>query len=776
MARKASHSSGESADPAHPEQGDGGKKADAGAFERKQSMLTHSSPSHVRSIASAVVAKDGDVYFLTEESGCIPLVDHHGLGLYYHDCRYLDGYELQLGGRPADVLAADAGSGSAMAFQLANGPLDGDGAIPMGRVGVRWNRVVDGAELAVREVLTFRNYGTERVDLDVGMRFAAGFDDIMIIRGLLSEKLGRCRDPAWQDGRLVFGYDGSDGVARSLTVELAPGPDERETDGACYRLGLDPQQEREIRVCLWITEGGASPPSPRHAPRHGADGLSDAQREARDEWPSRHTVVSSDSEILNRVLRRSLLDVGMLRTSLKGEEFFAAGVPWFVTLFGRDSIITALQTLAFDSSMAEQTLRLLARLQGREMNAWKDEQPGKILHELRVGELARRGLIPYTPYYGSIDATPLFLILLGLHAAWSGELTLFRELRENVGRALEWIDRHGDVDGDGYVEYESQTKYGLVNQGWKDSGDAIVNADGSLATPPIALVEVQAYVYRAWRLMAGLHERDGDGAAAARLNARADALRERFNRDFWLEDEGFYAMALQGKADDPSRKQPCAVPASNPGHALWCGIADPDRAGRTVTMLMDDDLFSGWGVRTLSKSTRCYNPVGYHLGSVWPHDNAILAAGFRRYGHDAEALRVFAGIREAASWFSHDRLPELFTGFRRSDYDVPVPYPVACHPQAWAAGSIPFFVQTLLGLEADAFSGRLHVVRPILPEGADWVELQNLRVGRGSADLCFRRKGHGVEVQVLRAEGVEVRVEDGDDALTARAMDVWRKR
>jgi glycogen debranching enzyme len=451
------------------------------------------------------------------------------------------------------------------------------------------------------------------------------------------------------------------------------------------------------------------------------------------------------------------MDLHMLKTSLLGDEFFAAGLPWFATLFGRDCLVTSLQTLAHGSHIAADTLRLLATYQGNQVNEWRDEQPGKILHELRLGELARVGKIPHTPYYGTIDATPLFLVLISRHASWTGDLSLFQELRSHVERALEWIDRYGDAAGDGYLSYLSNTKEGLINQGWKDSGDAIVTADGRFAQPPVALVEAQGYVYDAKMSIAALYDRVGERERAATLRKEATQLKARFNQDFWLEAEGFYALALE------SGKRPCRVISSNPGHALWSGIVDLDRAGRVVDRLMKPDLFNGWGIRTLSTRERRYNPMGYHLGTVWPHENSLIAAGCRRYGFDEAASRIFVGLLEAAIEFEDYRLPELFTGFAREEYGIPVRYPVACHPQAWAAGSVPFLVETSLGLVPDGFENRLRVVQPDLPDFIRLVEIRRLQIGKGSVDLRFRRRSdESLDVEVLHVTGsVAVEIADG---------------
>jgi glycogen debranching enzyme len=731
---------------------------ESGAHARKQRVLTHGSPSGVASIAGAVVIKDEDLFFLSDASGRVPLEGRHGFGLYYHDCRYLDGYEIRLGDTFPDILAATAERGYCALFELANQllPLGPDTTLPNERVAVRWERVADGDALTLRERLTIRNYGVSHIDLPISLRFASHFDDVFVVRGLITEELGQVRPPEWtDDGILWLRYDGSDGLHRSVSIRITPTPDQGDDGVARLLLSLDSQESVEIRVAIVVAES-EDPEKVKPRVRSGEDDEvgGDSHRSSQQSWLESHASVTTDDPALESIVRRSLIDLRMLRTSLRGQEFFAAGVPWFVTLFGRDSILSALQTLAFDGPIATQTLRLLAGFQGTEVDPWRDEQPGKIPHELRVGELARRGAIPYTPYYGSVDATPLFLILLTEQARWSGDLSLFHELRENVDRALTWIDEYGDVDGDGYVEYRSDTEHGLVNQGWNDSGDAIVNGDGSLARPPIALVEVQGYVYAAKLGIAELCERAGDPDRAARLRAEAARLRERFNRDFWLEDRGFFALALQGD------KRPAAVLSSNPGHALWTGITDEEKSRRSVVALACDEMFSGWGIRTLASSERRFNPVGYHLGTVWPHDNSIMAAGFRRYGADEAALRVFEGIRGAASHFAHFRLPEVFAGYPSDDFERPVSYPVACHPQAWAAGTIPFLLQTLLGLQPRGFDHALHVVRPILPHRVNTLELRGVQVGGGRADLRFHRHDHGADVEILEADGVEIVLED----------------
>jgi glycogen debranching enzyme len=402
--------------------------------------------------------------------------------------------------------------------------------------------------------------------------------------------------------------------------------------------------------------------------------------------------------------------------------------------------------LSFVRGIAEQTLRLLAGRLGQEYNDERDEEPGKVLHELRVGEPAALGETPFARYYGSVDATPLFLCLLGKHADWSGNLDLFRELREPAEAALEWIDRHADLDGDGLLEYRRRSPYGLEMQGWKDSADGILDDDGDPLGAPVALVEVQGYVIRAKRLMARMFELDGDGARAERLRAEAAAVEEALER-FWLPDSGCYAIGLDGDKGAGSGL------TSNQGHLLWANAVSDERARAIRDVLMSDDMFSGWGVRTLAQNHPAYNPVGYHTGSVWPHDSSLIAFGLRRYGFDEDFTQIFEGLLEAASRFDDYRLPELFAGFARAEFDEPVPYPVACQPQAWAAGSIPFLLKWGLGLSPDALENRLAIVRPSLPRWLNRVEVTGLALGNASIDLVFERAGEQVTLADARIDG-----------------------
>ncbi|RUU97364.1 amylo-alpha-1,6-glucosidase [Mesorhizobium sp. M1A.F.Ca.IN.020.06.1.1] len=719
--------------------------------ERRHRVLAKGHPAMVDSIAGAITVKNLDLYYILAPDAQIPVKGEHGFGLYFHDCRFLGGYEMTLGGLPPIVLASTAQRGYAALFELANPDLHCDGGrlIPKDELGIRWERILDAEQTCVREVLTIQNFGNEPHGFPLALHFGAGFEDIFNVRGLVPKNLGRCERPAWRDGSLHFVYHGADHVRRTATIGFLPAPDAMHRTAAEFQFDVSPGERRTIAITIELRELSEEPEAEQMSqhPAFALEGFAGTVQADTEKWLEQHTKFDSDSLLLNSIMDRSLRDLAVLRSDLGNREYFAAGVPWYVALFGRDSLIVALEMLAFQPEIAAQTLRLLAGYQGRRTDRWREEQPGKILHELRVGELARAGNVPHARFYCTVDATPLFLLLLGRYAAWTGDVGLFRELREPVEKALGWIAKAGDGHGEGYVKYRTISESGLVNQGWKDSADAIVRTDGSIARPPIALVEVQGYVFAAKHAIADLYERIGERNSARQVRGEAEKLRTRFNRDFWCEDLDTFALALE------ARGRPVAVVSSNPGHALWSGIADRGKGRRTVRRLMQDDMFNGWGVRTLSSAERRYNPVGYHLGTVWPHDNALLAAGCRRYGEDGAALRTFTAIVEAAMHFRHHRLPEAMAGFQRNDFQVPVHYPVACHPQAWAAGAVPFLVTTCLGLEPDAFANRLRIVRPRLPDFVSRIELRGLRVGEASADLEFMRTADGAEVNIQKTSG-----------------------
>lgn len=720
---------------------------------RKRQLLTRGVPSVTRSIADAVCIKNGNIFLVTQPDGSIPVRDGHGFGLYYHDCRYLNGYQFQLADSAPIVLSGATGAVGSATFELTNPHLEfGDGGqLPSGQIGIAWERQLDPQGIRLVDHITIKNYALTRIKFPITLSFGSEFEDVFAVRGLFTERPGKLHAAEW-DGKdnLVFSYAGADEYDRRLTISFSPKPQIRRNKAVRYGIALDRLETKDIQITLAIRET-------LDEKRSRSDGVPMASPEfgdpkalvgpVSDDWCKGWPAIQTDSPIVNQIIDRANRDLESLWTTIRGDGFFAAGIPWFTTLFGRDSIITAIQMLPIKPEIAAQTLRLLSLYQARETDPRRDAQPGKILHELRVGELAATGSIPHSPYYGTVDATPLFIILMGEYATWTGDLSLFTELREHLELALEWIDQYGDSDGDGYVDYETASDQGLVNQGWKDSIDAIINSDGSFVRPPVALVEVQGYVYRAKLALADLYERTGAADRAAQLRSSADALRSKFNKDYWNADLGAYSLALQ------ARGRPASVLASNAGHALWSGIADPEHARQTVQRLMSRDMFSGWGIRTLSQSEKGYNPIGYHVGSIWPHDNAMIADGFRRYGFYEEAMQIFNGILGAAMNFQGFQLPELFSGFSKDQYGVPVHYPAACHPQAWAAGSIPYLICSLLGIQPHGLEGKLEIYHPILPESVNSLDIAGLRVGKYSVNIKYGRDADGrTVVQAVKSD------------------------
>ncbi len=708
-----------------------------------EQVIHQRKPSARARFTQPVVMKQGSLFLLSTPEGDIKPGTEQGL--YFHDMRYLSRQTLRLNGKPPVSLLADASEGYRARFELTNPDLPGkQGSKPIRKESLGIHREKQLGEEFV-ETIVLQNYTTETAEVALQLDYAADFADMFAVRGMRPGKRGQVCPPAWHGSELRFQYGGADGHVRTAAFRFSPPPDEHDQGEITYRLSLGPQERRELTTRCALRDDNRHKQDAR--PDQGESSRPEDRQRARSGAFGAGTRVETSNRLVNDILTRSFMDLHMLRMRERGQTFFAAGVPWYVALFGRDSLVTALEVAAFEPEIAAGTLRVLAAFQGTKVDNFRDEQPGKIPHEFRLDEMANLNEIPQTPYYGSVDSTPLFLVLLGVHANWTGKLDLFHELRDKVLRALEWIDRYGDSDGDGFIDYQTRSPKGGRNQGWKDSGNGIVMEDGSLARPPIALPEVQGDVYRAWLSMADLFERSGDGGRAGVLRDKAQRLYEAFNREFWLEDAQYYAFCRDGEGRF-SRSI-----ASNAAHALWTGIVDPRRGKAVGARVMQPDMFSGWGVRTLSSTDTSYNPVDYQVGSVWPHDNGLIVAGMRRYGLDDEVSDVFTALMQAATQFEHYRLPEVFAGYERGRASRPVLYPVACNPQAWAAGSMPLMLSAALGFEPDAFNRRLCIAHPRLPDWLEWVNVQGLRVADATVDLCYERSNGATHVRVSRLQG-----------------------
>jgi glycogen debranching enzyme len=740
-------------------------------------LLPPSSPTIVAAtdLGGVAVLKHGNLYLLSDGFGDIH-PDTRGLGLYDLDTRVLSCAVLRINGQRPTLLRSVVGANHAGSIQLTaperwrdqvakQQPTEALGrrAISIGRE--RW--IADG--LAERVRVT--NFSGAAQDVTLDLELDADDADIFEVRGYPRDGRGTYHPIEATDREITFAYEGLDGLIRRTIVRCTPA----EVGASLERTEQGGEGAVRVRWQRTIASGASVDlewhvttdlrPAPGAHPHREGTPTRLARASARDasspeelhgsevaeseyrEWHDRTARIRSDGELLDLAIRRGIADLRLLQNDgpQPGEHYVAAGVPWFTTLFGRDSIITALEVLPFMPGVAVEALRVLADWQASEDDPVRDMEPGKILHELRVGEMERTGELPHRPYYGSVDSTPLWLILLEETHRWTGDIELVKSLWPHALRALDWIDHHGDLDGDGLVEYQTRAPRGLINQGWKDSGDAIRHRDGSYAQAPIALVEVQGYVYDAKLRIAGLARRLGDTVLAERLTAEAATLRDKVNADFWMDDRSFYAIGL-----DADKRQIGSI-GSNAGHCLWSGIVPPERVGPVVDRLLDPSLDCGWGIRTYASGQPGFNPVGYHTGSVWPHDNAIIAAGMKRAGRHEAADRIASRMFEAAQHSPDFRLPELFCGFDRGVSTEPVPYPVACSPQAWAAATPLFLLQTMLGMRAEAADGLLELDRPHLPGWLGKVTVHDLRVGDKTVDLLFHRwRGTTTSAEVLR--------------------------
>lgn len=702
--------------------------------------------------------KDEDLFLISDTLGNIAGCGNDeavtSLGLFCRDTRFLSRLELQIEGRSPILLSSNAEKGFALSVLCANPRLDE--RIPAETIGIQREMVLNGG---LFEEITLTNYSTQAAKFSLSLSFDADFIDLFEVRGFGRKQRGTLlrrvessptakSEDATADltptspqtlSELTMAYQGLDGALMESHIQFMHRiPDHLKGYTALWDIELDSHETLRLGYRLQMLTNNL-PASTVHAPMTLIQAKA-AELLEEQEWRSSITQIRTDNKAFNQIIERAEQDVYLLRQTFGNGKVLSAGVPWFSTLFGRDSIIAASQTLILDPAIARETLVTLAHYQGKVDDDWKEEEPGKILHELRLGEMARCQEIPHTPYYGTIDATPLWLMLYAEYYAWTHDREILDRLWDNALAAMDWIDRNSRETG--YLAYSRRSKRGLTNQGWKDSGDCIVDRHGKMAVGPITLCEVQAYTYAAKIRLSEIARLKKRIDLAERWQEEAQELRLRFNRDFWMPDLDYCALALDGEG------KPVDSITSNPGHCLNLGLFTSEKARNVAERLQAPDMFNGWGIRTLSSHSPAYNPMGYHVGSVWPHDNSLIAMGLRSQGQVDQALEIAQGIIDMTLYQPYQRPPELFCGYERVGDSDPVQYPVACSPQAWATGTIFQLLQMMINLVPDAPGNRLRIIDPALPESIHYLSLKNLRVSSTLLDLEFLREGSAEEGQL----------------------------
>jgi glycogen debranching enzyme len=685
--------------------------------------------------------KHDDTFIVLDSHGDIGASAGGPDGLFNADTRYLARLELVLDDVQPLLLGSNLrDDNSALTVDLSNPDIFRNGRIVLQKDVLHIVRTIFLWRGTAYQRIGLQNHGEQSASFDVTLLFDNDFADLFEVRGEKRPRRGIGSSRLVGPSDVVFEYSGLDGKSRATALHFDPRPTRLTVNAATYHLELAPQQVRPLFVAASCNKPATFKPAPFFR------GLLAHRREMRRLTMGAASIESSNN-IFNEVLCQAMADLNMLMTDTPQGRYPYAGIPWYSTTFGRDGIITALQMLWIDPRVARGVLKRLAFYQAKTVDPLADAEPGKILHEMRGGEMASLREVPFAQYYGSVDATPLFVLLAGLYVERTGDEETLAELWPSIEAALGWINGAGDPDRDGFVEYRRASEQGLANQGWKDSYDAIFHADGRLAEGYIALAEVQGYVFAGKRLAARCAARLGKRDRARKLEAEAKLLAERFERAFWCDDLGTYALALDGA------KEPCKVRTSNAGQLLFSGMVREDRARLVAADLMRSHFFTGWGIRTVARGEARYNPMSYHNGSIWPHDNALIALGLARYGLKHSVERVFQGLFDAATYMDLRRLPELFCGFRRENRRGPTLYPVACAPQAWASATPFTLLEASLGLEFDAQRGEIRLRNPRLPAFLNEVVLRDLRLGPSSVDLRVRRHGDEVSLEVLRTRG-----------------------
>jgi glycogen debranching enzyme len=710
-----------------------------------QAEVENVSPFYIPSTITAMrharrVLKDGDSLAILDEFGNIEAATA-AEGFFFEDTRYLSRLSLAINNQaPLLLSSAVTEDNATLEVDLTNPDQLERGHVVLPRDTIHLLRSAVVGERSFFETVELRNFGHAAATLSIELCFDADFADMFEVRGTTRQRRGtRLPDELRRDG-VALAYRGLDDVVRRLDVAFEPRPQAIRDRKARWQIELPPGGRIALNFTFRAEAGRVIAPKSRaEAIAHSQHRLNDRKQRTADAYTS--------NEAFNTWLSHSRANLDLLITETPHGLYPYAGVPWFSTAFGRDGLITALECLWLDPTLAAGTLRFLAAHQATALDPAADAEPGKILHETRKGEMAALKEVPFGRYYGSVDATPLFIVLAAAYDARTGDHALIETLWPHIEAALRWMEEYGDRDRDGFLEYGRTSQDGLVNQGWKDSGDSIFHADGRLAQGPIALIEVQAYAYAAYKGAATLARKLDRPERAAALAAKAHALAEKVERAFWLEEIDTYALALDGA------KEPCRVRASNAGHVLFSGLTSQARAERVAATLMMPESFSEWGIRTVADGEARYNPMSYHNGSIWPHDNGIIAMGFGRYGLKQPLLRVLTALFDAMLFNEARGVPELFCGFARRKGMGPTSYPVACMPQAWSSAAIFAMLGATLGITFDVEAGRVLLIRPTLPDWMDELRLTNLRLRDSAADIVLRRSNGAAALYVTRRDG-----------------------
>ncbi|WP_391117838.1 glycogen debranching N-terminal domain-containing protein [Psychrobacillus sp. L3] len=682
------------------------------------------------------VIKENDLFLLTDAKGNIPENHYYGLGLYTKDTRFLSKLDLKINGEEPILLTSDAAENYMAKVLLTNPHMENDEGLILWRESVEIERTRFIFDDVLYESIKVKNYFPKPISFTISLHMDVDFADMFIVRGFQTGNIGQRTGQTIEKRSLSYHYIGADEVKRSTSVSWDMEAKSVTDQGdITFEFHLEHDEEETFTLMIQPQIGATNPKEIMHR-----DQALKLLENSYTKWNDKVTKVETNFQPLQRLIDRGIGDLRVLLTDLGYGQFPVAGLPWFGVPFGRDSLIAALQMLPFNSEVAKGTLLTMAAKQGKNVDPFRDEQPGKIMHEIRFGELAETGQIPFSPYFGTVDATPLFLVLLTEYVKWTGDFEIVKQLKENIDAALNWIDHYGDRDGDGFVEYYQEANKGIANQGWKDSSDSIVHRNGDYAEAPIALSEVQGYVYHAKMGIASIFDNLGNADIAFKLRTEAEQLKDRFEQAFWMDDQQFYAIALD------KEKEQVGTITSNPGHALFSNMLREDRARAVVETLVSDKMFSGFGIRTMGVGESGYNPMSYHDGSIWPHDNSMILLGMSKLGYKKDVNVVINGLVKAAEAFEYDRLPELFCGYGK-ERGRPVKYPVACSPQAWAAGTPLVFIQSLLGLFPNSLQKEIRL-SPNLLENMDILKVDNISIGNGVLSVKVTRNAGAIQVEI----------------------------